>query len=253
MGFMSCRQIPHWQEVLKGVPKVIPPPFCPASQCQLGFGCGESPWQCPRRRPCLAMPVENRSAGTPSHCLSALELQLVTSTVPIGKRGSKEGKSVRCELQSGAEEPSRSIPGAPRTADLSCWLQEAHGGVPKAEQAGTVDTHVLGCAWAGSSGSQLGTAHLWDRDTWATVSVAGRLPVRSVCLGPPPVPPVRALWDEEALLVWLRFHAVFVFLLGVGLSALNNLNVLGRSSGGFNTFSVSAACLCTGLVFPVLH
>lgn len=131
MGFISCRQIPHWQEVLKGVPKVIPPPFCPASQCQLGFGCGESPWQCPRRRPCLVMPVESRSAGTPSHCLSALELQLVTSPVPIGKRGSKEGKPICCELQSGAEELSRSIPGAPRTADLSCWLQEAHGGCPR--------------------------------------------------------------------------------------------------------------------------
>lgn len=37
MGFISSRQIPHWQEVLKGVPKVIPPPFCPASQCQLGL------------------------------------------------------------------------------------------------------------------------------------------------------------------------------------------------------------------------
>lgn len=33
---------------------------------------------------------------------------------------------------------------------------------------------------------------------------------------------------------------LFVFLLGVGPSALNNLNVLGRSSGGFDTFSVSA-------------
>lgn len=104
----------------------FPPPFCPVSQCQLGFGCGESPWQCPRRRPCLAMPVENRSAGTTSHCLPALALQLVTSTVPIGERGSKEGKSIHWELQSGAEEPSRSIPGAPRTADLSCWLQQAH-------------------------------------------------------------------------------------------------------------------------------
>lgn len=111
------------------------------------------------------MPVESRSAGMPSHCLPALELQLVTSTVPIGKRGSKEGKPICCELQSGAEEPSRSIPGAPRTADLSCWLQQAHGRVLKAEQAGTVDTHVLGSTWAGISGSQRGTAHLWDRDT----------------------------------------------------------------------------------------
>lgn len=119
-----------------GVPKVVPPPFCPFSWCQLGFGCGESPWQCPRRRPCLAMPVESRSAGTPSHCLPAPELQLVTSTAPIGKRGSKEGKPICCELQSEAEEPSRSIPGAPGTADLSCWLQRTHGRVPKAEQAG---------------------------------------------------------------------------------------------------------------------
>lgn len=46
---------------------------------------------------------------------------------------------------------------------------------------------------------------------------------------------------------------LFVFLLGVGPSVLNNLDVLGRSSGGFNTFSVSATWLCIGLVFPVLH
>lgn len=46
---------------------------------------------------------------------------------------------------------------------------------------------------------------------------------------------------------------LFVFLLGVGPSALNNLNVFGRSSEGFNTFSVSATWLCTGLLFPVLH
>lgn len=136
------------------------------------------------------MPVESRSAGTPSHRLPALELQLVTSTVPINKRGSKEGKPIHCELQSGAEEPSRSIPVAPRTADPSCWLLEAHGRVPKAEQAGTVDTHGLGSAWARGSGSQLERAHLWDRDTWGPVSVAGRLPARSVCLGPPPIPPV---------------------------------------------------------------
>lgn len=190
----------------RGVPKVVPPRFCPVSQYQLGFGCGESPWQCPRRRPCLAMPVESRSAGTTSHCLPALELQLVTNTVPIGKRGSKEGKPIPCELQSGAEEPSRSIPGAPRTADLSCWLQY-HGRVLKAEQASTV-TPMCWVLPGQEAQETSWRQHLWDRG----------LPARSVCLGPPPVPPVRAPWNEEARRVWLIFHAVFVCIFTWGWS-----------------------------------
>ena len=47
---------------------------------------------------------------------------------------------------------------------------------------------------------------------------------------------------------------LFVFFLGVGPSALNNLNVSGRSGGGFQYVrSVSAMWLSTGLVFDVLQ
>lgn len=46
----------------------------------------------------------------------------------------------------------------------------------------------------------------------------------------------------------------FFFFLGVDPSALNNLNVSGRSRGGFQYISsVSATWLCTGLVFRVLQ
>lgn len=54
------------------------------------------------------MSVESRSAGAPSHRLPALELQLVSSTVPISKKGSKEGKPIHCELQSGADRVGQS-------------------------------------------------------------------------------------------------------------------------------------------------
>lgn len=68
-----------------GVPKVVSPPFCPVPWCQLGFGGGDLPWQCLGRRPCLTMPVESRSAGTPSHRLPAPELRHATGAAPVSK------------------------------------------------------------------------------------------------------------------------------------------------------------------------
>lgn len=89
----------------RGVPKVVSPPFCPIPWCQLGFGGGDLPWQCLGRRPCLTMPVESRSAGTPSHRLPAPELRHAAGAAPVGKTEEggrqKEGKPVCRELRSG--------------------------------------------------------------------------------------------------------------------------------------------------------
>lgn len=100
-------------------------------------------------------------------------------------------------------------------------------------------------------------AHTWGRDMRGPASAAGRLPARAACLRPPS----RALRDGEA---WQHrercssfmpcLFVFFFFFLGVDPSALNNLNVSGRSGGGFQyVSSVSATSLCTGLVFHVLQ
>lgn len=160
--------------MLEGVPKVIPPPFCPFSWCQLGFGCGESPWQCPRRRPCLAMPVESRSAGTPSHC-PPWSCSLSPALFPLVKGNQRKGNPSAVSCRMGLKSPvgqSQEHPGlliyppgyrkptggCPRLSRLAQWTpicwdlhgQEAQEASWREHTCGT-GTHGDLCLWQGGS------------------------------------------------------------------------------------------------------
>lgn len=151
--------------MLEGVPKVVPPPFCPVSRCQLGFG-RESPWQCPRRRPCLAMPVESRSAGTPWSC------SLSPALFPAVKGDQRKANPFTGSCREGLKSPvgqSQEHPGllihpagywkprggCPRLAQWTpmCWDlpgQEAQEASWREHTCGT-GTHGDLCLWQGGS------------------------------------------------------------------------------------------------------
>lgn len=113
---------------------------------------------------------------------------------------------------------------------------------------------VLGSAWAGGSQNQA----YWDVEEHVCTYVGPGHAGTCVCGGEAPCQGTAGWGGTAAQRALLEFHALLVcilfFFLGVDPSALNNLNVSGRSGGGFQyTSSVSATWLLTGLVFHVLQ
>lgn len=235
VGLISCPQVPCWQEALGGSPRASPilsVPFLAANWGLVTVNLLGSAWEggdaCGKQVSWNAFPLLTR-CGVKKQ---------------TGER--KGNPPIRCELGSEADEPRETGLLISPPGYRGCPRLTSHAGTAQREpgKAGSAGTQGSVCAHAGTC-----------RDTQGPASVARRLlrglhaSVLCRCL-------LRGLRgaQQHSERCSSFMPCLFVFFLGVDPSALNNLEVSGRSSGGFQyVFSVSATWLRTGLVFRVLQ